>query len=137
MGYFHLTEGKRHSWKVKVKASRLAQCCEERMSYHNARIAFWDKERKAAEEELRSKGLQLRHFAVTGGERMEAQLDTGLAKRVSECERRLNEHRSAIDKFRAYKAFFALSSEEHDLTADDVLYFNLEGADNGSDEAGD
>jgi hypothetical protein len=74
----------------------------------------------------------LTHFSVTGGQRTEAQLDAPLAKRVTECEVRLKEHRSALDRFRAFQSLLKLASQECvDLNADDVLFFNLEGADAG------
>jgi hypothetical protein len=132
--YFTLTEGRRHKWTVKVKASRLLGCCDERLSYHAERIEAWDGARKDAEDKLRADGIQLRHYSVTGGERMEAQLDASLAKRVSECEAKLRDHRDAENRFRAYRSFFVLSGDaDIELTADDVLYFNLEGADAGTD----
>jgi hypothetical protein len=137
--YFRITEGRRDRWTVKVPAKRLAKCCDERMEYHAGRLKFWDAERRDAEEKLRAVGIQLRHFAVTGGQRMEAQLDAGLAKRVSECEQRLKTNQDALAKFRAFKALLTLAGDEPgvELTADDVLYFNLEGADAGNESGGD
>jgi hypothetical protein len=138
MGYFPMTSerGKRERWIVKVSAERLLACCEERIAYHNGRVAFWESQHADAEDKLRSGGIQLRHFDVSGGKRTEAQLDAGLAKRVGECEARMKENRQAVNRFVAFRALFLLTKgQEHELSVDDVLYFNIESADAGSDDA--
>jgi hypothetical protein len=135
--YFRIgsESGKRERWTVKVGARMLLNCCDERMRYHLERVAFWEAEHAKAEERLRSEGIQLKHFDVTGGRRTEAQLDASLAKRVSECEQRLKSNRDSYNRFAAFKALFKVAGPDEllDLNADDILYFNLEGADRGGD----
>jgi hypothetical protein len=135
--YFRLTSetGKRERWTVKISGAKLSECCTERMGYHRERVAFWEKALATAEQSLRSDGIQLKHFEVTGGRRTEAQLDPSLAKRVAECEQRLKSNRDAVNRFAAYRALLAAGgpNAEYELNADDVLYFNLEGADIGGD----
>lgn len=62
--YFSMGEsGKRNSWRVKVHAKTLLECCRERIDCHTQRIAFWKTELQIAEEKLRSEGITLKHFA--------------------------------------------------------------------------
>jgi hypothetical protein len=129
--YFSMGEsGRRHKWTVKVAAKQLTSCCSERMVYHEGRINFWKTELDASETKLRTEGIQLKHYEVTGGRRTEAQLDSSLSGRVGECQQRLKSNRDAYDHFAAYYAMFKLAGDsEFELNCDDVLYFNLEGAD--------
>ena len=133
--YFQIGEsGKRGRWTVKVSASKLLQCCISRMNYHSERLVFWEKEREVAENVLRTDGTKLKHFPVTGGQRTEAQLDPSLSNRVQECQQRAKSNKDSFERFGAYKALFLIAgSEVLELNADDVLYFNLEGADVGGD----
>ena len=140
MAYFQITNelGRRHKWTVKVTADKMVSCCIERMTHHRERLAFWGKERASSELELKEKGISLKHFAVTGGQRTSAQLDETMAQRVSECQSRQKEHIESFNRFGAFKAMFKLlGMAEIDLNADDVLYFNIESADVGSPDAED
>jgi len=95
------------------------------------RADFWQAEHDNAELRLQSEGITLQHFDVTGGRRSEAKLDASLVNRVSECEQKLKAHQEAILRFRAYKSLFDMIHPEElvELNVDDVLYFNVRGAD--------
>ena len=129
--YFKLTSDcKREKWTVKVVATALVTCCHERIAYHRKRGEFWANERENAERELRDNGISLKQFSVTGGTRTQATLDESMAERVTECQQKQREHADSFNRFVAYRAMFALlKGNELELTADDVLYFNIEGAD--------
>lgn len=131
MYYSGLAEsGKRNRWTVKVLASEVVKCCEERIGYHDTRANFWSDELRKSEEALRSGGIKLSHFPVTGGHRTEAQLDTSMANRVGECQKRLRSNQDSSRRFVAFRAMLKLLKDEPiELNADDVLYFNLNGAD--------
>lgn len=133
---FLAEQGKRHRWTIKVYVPKLLECCKERMTYHQSRVAFWRKQHETAEGKLRSDGIKLAHFEVTGGQRTEAQLDAALAKRVGECENRLRYNQAALDKFHAFDAMLqqADKADQWELNADDVLYFNLGNADRQTEE---
>jgi hypothetical protein len=140
MGYFRITNesGKREKWLINAKAVELLKCCEERMKYHTERVKFWLSQQTIAEKALRDTGIKLTSLPVTGGNRTEVQLDPTMSKRVSECENRLKENKQSVDRFRAYRAFFDQARKEtpekaFELNADDVLYFNLAGADAGEE----
>lgn len=129
-------DGKRNRWTVKVKATTLINRCKERIEHHESRANFWEEEHTAAEKELRESGITLKHVPISGGERVEAALDSSLARRVAECENKVKRHRDAILHFKAFRSFFSLAQHEEsfELNADDVLYFNLEQADAGDEE---
>lgn len=133
MAYFHFTSesGKRERWTVKVNAETLKQCCKERRRYHEDRCNFWGEQHKIAEEKLRSCGIKLESLPITGGQRMEAKLDSSLANRLGECENKIKHHKDCVARFVAYQAFLSQlgPQAEVDLNVDDVLYFNLGGAD--------
>jgi hypothetical protein len=140
MGYFRITNetGKREKWLINAKAADLLKCCEERMKYHMERVKFWETQQVIAEKALKETGIKLTSHPVTGGNRTDVQLDPTMSNRVSECQNRLKENRQSVDRFRAYRAFFYQAGKEtpdktFDLNADDVLYFNLAGADAGEE----
>jgi hypothetical protein len=139
--YFQLTNesGKRNRWTVSVAVADLVKACEARMAYHRERLAFWTTANTEAEKELRTDGLTVKKFEVSGGSRIEAQVDPSLAKRVGECQSAKKRHQEAINRFGAFASFCALCGADAklDLNADDVLYFNLSGADVGGEEDDD
>jgi hypothetical protein len=132
-GYFHVSsEHRRDRWQVKVKAKVLRDASAERMDYHEGRAKWWAEQREKAEGQIRSGGITVRHHLTNSGNRAEAVVDPGLSGRLAECEQKIREHQDAVNRFRAYRAFFELSGEaEHELTADDVLYFALADSDDG------
>jgi hypothetical protein len=108
--YFNIgSDSKRTRWSVKVDAKTMAKCCDERMSYHANRMNFWSDELEKAEKMLRSDGISIKHFPVTGGQRTEAQLDPSLAKRVSECQNRMKSNQDSLNRFRAYRSLCLLA----------------------------
>ncbi len=132
--YFRMTEGKRERWTITMPAIKMLGSCKKRVDYHNGRVAFWQEQLSMAESKLRKEGLQFTSYAVTGGERTEAKLDPGLAARVQECRQRLSSNQDSANRFAAFHAFFKLAgSKDLELSADDVLYFDLEGADVSGD----
>lgn len=135
MAYFTIgSAAKRHGWTVKVPAFALVTACDERLAYHKGRIEFWSKELARASETLKTEGIKIRTYEVSGGNRSEAVLDPTLSGRVSECEAALKSNKDSVNRFTAYRSLFTIAKDEMlDLAADDVLYFNLEGADVGGD----
>lgn len=134
MSYFHFVGGQRDKWRIKVSASKLKEACEERGKYHQDRMEFWEKERDKADARLRKEGLTFEQHQVSGGVRTEAKLDPELQYRLGECVKRLEHNKGRLAEFQAFKAFFELSGASEfsvlfELGADDVLYFNLQGAD--------
>ena len=131
--YFRILNemGKREKWTVKVPVEMLRSCCDERMRFHTNRLEFWTTEREQSESLLRSDGIKVKHFAVTGGQRTEAQLDPSMAARVAECEQRQKANKDSMNRFRAFKSMLSLMPQgtEMELNADDILYFNLNNAD--------
>ena len=128
---FGQVDGRREKWSIEVSSMELLACCDERMSYHKGRVAFWEVEHAKSEKALRESGISLRSFAVTGHDRLEAKLDQGLANRVSECQMKVGIHKDACRRFAAFRSLIGSSpgSAVFELNVDDVLYFNLAQAD--------
>ena len=147
--------GRRNKWTVRVSASVLAKCCMERMGHHIARLEWWAGERDKADLAVRA-SLTLQSLEHYGGSRLSAKLDSSMADRMSECQAKVASHQREVDRFRAFKAMFDLMVDsgshgdceapapgmgvptkydrEVDLNADDILYFNLNGADSGRED---
>jgi len=139
MGYFKLLtseSGKREGWTIVVLAKELIANCNERITYHSGRVVFWEQEQRTATETLRDEGIKLRTFGVTNGERIEAEIDQKMGKRLSECQQQVKYHKTCINKFRAFRALCTIASRDDSqfvLNADDCLFFNIGEADNGEE----
>lgn len=119
-----------------MKASRLLPCCDERMAYHDERKGWWAAQRAAAESKIKNGGITIEHMPTSYSQgRSEVRIDATLSSRILECERKIEEHRQAFNRFRSYRSLLKLAGDtEVDLAVDDVLFFNLEDADDGSED---
>jgi hypothetical protein len=116
----------RSGWTFTYQAPHLQEASKERKEYHERRIKFWTSEKKKAEKEVRDHGIDFRDYPVTGGSRLEAVIDPGLAKRYTESERKLKKHKVLVEEYdRFERAFAGHSSEEYQLDIDDMTFFGL------------
>ena len=136
MYFTFLNDNARSKWTVEVPVATLVDASAARVEYHKHRSEWWAQQRADAEAKLRDGGITLKHFDNSSGVRTEAVLDQSLSRRITECERKVESHRQLEKRYRAFVSFFSLASPaaKFKLNADDVLYFDLKAADDGTEE---
>ena len=120
---------KRREWIFERSATDLAEAARSRVEYHGERLTWWELERERADDALKSKGVQVRSHAVTGGERHEAILDPTLAGRLGECETKIRYHRGKSDEYAQWiRALDSAAGRSLTLDHDDwIFFFGLRG----------
>jgi len=114
----------RHQWTIPFHASQVARLAEARLAYHRVRLDAWEAEHKQAQSELQAKGVEVRSYDVTGGQRQDVTIDPVLAKRLGECQAAIKKHQTAIDELeRWHRVLRDRDSITLDLTQDDLEFF--------------
>lgn len=118
--------GKRDSWTFPYTGKELLRFATGRMEYHQARERFWEEEESKTEEEIRSKGISLQEYAVTGGTRFEAKIDTSLGTRLTECREKVEKHRALKEQFEVFVMEFGRNPDRSfELAPADIRFFGL------------
>ena len=116
----------RHEWKFSFTGQDLYSAADEKAVYHETRLEFWTAEFVMAEEKVKSTGVDVREYPVTGGNRLELVIDPTLQARYEECHKKLQMHEMMADEFDRYARAFELNVDAlFDLDADDIRYFGL------------
>lgn len=116
----------RTTYTITVDSRILAGGARRLAGYHTERLSWWEDEMAAAEAQLKEHGLTIQEYQQTGGARLQAQLDPGLAQRLQECQQKVASHRAARDDYQSWAIFFAHEPEqERPVNAADFRYFDL------------
>lgn len=116
----------RLNWTFQYGAEVLLEAAKAKQEYHEARLLFWETAKAAAEVELRASGISLRDYEVSGGKRIEAQIDRALENRFNEVTERATSHQFRMGEYERYiRAFTASGNKVFELTIDDMNYFGL------------
>ncbi len=108
----------------------MIDCCVRRQAYHQERLAYWKGEAKVTEDKIRSEGMKLEEFQVTGGTRFEAKINESLGRRLSEAKSKAASHDAFLEQFTVFLAEFRRQPDrEMPLQLGDVIYFGLHGID--------
>jgi hypothetical protein len=120
------SESVRGSWRFEYKASDLIPACQKRIRYHAERLEYWRKEARDTEEKIRSAGVQLQEFSVTGGSRFEARVDELLGRRLSEAKQKVSKHDGYLEQFQVFlREFQREVTRVYNLQLGDVIFFGL------------
>jgi hypothetical protein len=125
----HITD-RRESWVFRYKPSEVLEAARSRVKHHVARGKFWMEEHQKAEEKLKKKGFEYRERPTSYEPQVQIVGDPELAQRVTECRRKISEHRQKQELYetwvRALKAKVDRQpGEELELTINDIVFFGL------------
>lgn len=90
---------KRNEWTWQKSATDLANAADSQAHYHGTRVAFWKDQRAQAEQDIHDKGLDVRHRPQTGGDRHEVIVDPELARRLGECDSKIQRHQLSVEEY--------------------------------------
>ena len=120
----------RDTWDFNYSTAQVHEAAVEQASYHADRYRWWEKESKAAEKSLKDKGFEYREEQFTRGGDMVIVGDPQLVKRVTDCKRKMEEHRESQGLYEVWsRALAGKAKKEPDselvLKVDDVIFFGL------------
>ncbi len=120
---------KRKDHVFRYTAEKIAEAATAEAKYHDERAAWWNGEYEKAAVEAKNKGVEIRHYAVTGGVRPQVTIDPTLSNRLEECARKRTEHQQKAEKYKIEAATYSAQPNtlQYDLDGEDVQYFRLAG----------
>lgn len=120
--------GERGNWKFRYSGAELSQSLKARMKHHTERASYWHEEARTTEEKLRSDGIRLQEFGVTGGTRFEAKIDSSLGSRLSEAREASKIHDRFVEQYEAFEHQFEKEPERiYELALEDLRFFGIVG----------
>jgi len=117
----------RSHWRFQYPVKLIAKAAQERVAYHSDRVQWWENQRDEAEKAIKNTGIQVRQHQFTGGKDVEIVIDPTLAKRLAECNDKVEGHRTSRESFECWERILTRSGnlETLDLDVDDVRHFHL------------
>lgn len=120
----------RDIWEFRYKASEVQAAAKAKVALHSKRYKWWESESKKAEQSLKDKGFEYREEQFSRGGEMVIVGDPQLVKRVTDCKRKMEEHREQRDAFETWaRALGTQADREPDselvLKIEDVTFFGL------------
>jgi len=117
----------RNQWAFDYSVGRVLNAARKQLQHQRDRIAWWQQEMDQAEAKLKEKGFEYRRHRHSLGEEVSIVGDPGLAKRVAECEDKIESHRlEAIVYEHWVRALETRGTEDVlSLRIDDIVYFGL------------
>lgn len=110
--------------------------CQQRIAYRKQRMEYWDKERKDAEETLRTQGIVVtRSFdqfntlsysnSALPGANVKVVVDEEMQRKLSEAETKYEEHKGQHELYVLWEAFLGSMPEDYTLplTMTDYKFF--------------
>lgn len=122
--------GNRDGWEFEYQGAELVTSTRKQFEYHAGREEYWSSEAKKMEGQIRDSGISLEEYAVTGGTRFEAKIDTSLGARLTECRAKEKEHRVLREQFEGFLHEFERpqnTSHTFKLKLADLRFFGLVG----------
>lgn len=125
-----MSERTKHIFEFSAK--KIAEAASGEAAYHADRADFWMAEYTKAVAILKKTAkVEFRHYAVTGGERVDLAVDYGDVasySRMQEAWGKIQSHRQAAERFRMDAVTYGSQGERpYTLDASDVLYYRLGG----------
>ena len=120
----------RATWDFRYLTSEVRDAALEQVEHHSSRYKWWEAESKKAEKSLKDKGFEYREEQFSRGADMVIVGDPQLVKRVTDCKRKMEEHREAWSLFEVWaRALSGKADKEPNsdlvLKVDDVVFFGL------------
>ena len=120
---------KRKEHTFQFTAEQIAKAAASEAAYHTKRAVWWDGEYNKAAEEAKAKGVEIRHYAVTGGNRAQVVIDPTLQGRIEESSSKRSKHQQSAERFTVEAAAYGSqpAATAYALDGEDVMYFRLAG----------
>ncbi len=120
----------RNGWVFEYAPAEVLAAAEKKVQYHKERLAWWRDEASQAEQTLKDKGFEYRSRYHTGGTEVEIVGDPELARRVSDCKKKIIEHEGQQMVYETWvRALRAQTERAPDaplnLKIADILFFGL------------
>jgi hypothetical protein len=120
---------KRKEHVFRFTAKQIAEAATVESKYHSERAAWWNAEYEKAAAEAKAKGVEIRHYQVTGGVRPQVTIDASVSNRLEEAARKRTDHTRQADQFKVEAATYGSQPADlqYDLDGEDVMHFRLAG----------
>jgi len=120
---------KRKEHTFRFTAGKIAEGAASEAKYHDDKAIWWNGEYEKAAAEAQKKGVEIRHYPVTGGNRAQVVIDGTVQNRLEEAARKRSDHQSKADRYKVEAAAYGSQAADipYDLDGDDVMYFRLAG----------
>lgn len=120
---------KRKEHTFQFTAGAIAKGAAAEAKYHEERATWWSNEYEQIATEAKEKGVEIRHFEVTGGKRAQLSIDARLSNRLEEAGRKRSEHQAQAERYKVEAAAYGSQPESlsYGLDGDDVMYWRLAG----------
>lgn len=120
----------RETWDFTYKTSDVLDAAGTQHAYHSGRYSWWELELKQAEKSLKEKGFEYREEQFSRGADMVIVGDPQLVKRVTDCRRKMDEHRANQQQYASWmRALDGKAKQDADsklvLKIDGVVFFDL------------
>jgi hypothetical protein len=120
----------RNDWEFHYKSSSVLEATKKKIEHHHQRREWWSKEQQKAEEHLKKKGFEYRERARSHGADIEIVGDPELARRLTYCQRKVEEHLKQEELYSTWSRGLELKVEEESeeklsLTIEDIQFFGL------------
>ncbi len=131
----------RQEWMFEFSADALKKACDVKVNLHTERRDAWTATRDAAEQKLRTEGIDFRSaaqftaanqgYSTVSNSLPKPVFDNQLLTEFNEALAKVTEHESRLRDYAAYQRAFGLLCERNEggkvfeLHADDVQYFGI------------
>jgi hypothetical protein len=120
----------RNTWEFRYRPSEVLDAAQKRLAHHKERLDWWQKEMSMAEKELKEKGFEYREEHRSMGADLVIVGDPQLAKRVSDCRRKISEHQQSLNVHETWVRALRGKAEREPKTdlilkIEDVVFFGL------------
>ena len=117
----------RYDWQFQYSRDALRKAVDQKILHHIKRIEWWEKEDDKAEAAIKEAGIDIREYAVTGGNRAELVIDPVLLSRFQETQSKIRAHKGNLKEYRRY--YRALENQSStvgfQLDIEDIQFFGL------------
>jgi hypothetical protein len=119
---------KRKEHMFQFTGAKIAGAAAEEAIYHAKRATWWNDEYEKAAVEAKAKGVEVKHYAVTGGTRAQVVFDPTLQGRLDETYSKRAQHQRESDQFKIEAAAYGTQADRvYELDTEDVMHFRLAG----------
>lgn len=120
----------RATWDFSYKTTEVYAAASKQAKHHASRYEWWEAESKAAEKLLKEKGFEYREEQFSRGADMVIVGDPQLVKRVTDCNRMMDDHRQNQELYKVWTRALAGKAKKQPtselvLKVDDVVFFGL------------
>jgi hypothetical protein len=126
----HNATDRRQVWVFRYSPAEVLAAAKDRVKHHAERGVFWTTEYAKAEKQLKAKGFEYRERQSSYENQVQIVGDPELAQRVTDCRRKITEHREMQELYEIWVRALETKTErqpgeELELAINDVVFFGL------------